>query len=81
MYPCAPRLLVRYAGCYNNYHNNYYCQNMTNALFDSLAASSLVSLGLPFSLLALIRIGCIAWHNMCQALTRRCHLTASERGC
>ena len=59
----------------------YYYYNTVPTLFDSLVAFSLASLGLPFSLLALIRLGSIAWHNMSQALTRRCHLASSQRGC
>jgi hypothetical protein len=59
----------------------YYYYNTGASLFDNLAALSLASLGLPFSLVALIRLGSTAWHNMSQALTRRCHLANSQRGC
>jgi len=59
----------------------YYYHNITTTLFDSLAAFSLAILGLPFSLVALIRLGSIAWHNVSQALTRRWHLASSQRRC
>ena len=59
----------------------HYYHNMATTLFDSIAAYSLASLGLTFSLLALVRLGFIAWHNMSQALTRRWHLVTNRRGC
>ena len=59
--------------------HDYYNMAATS-FFNSVAAFSLVSLGLAFSLVALIRFGSIVWHNMAQALTRRWHL-ANQRGC
>jgi hypothetical protein len=65
-----------------NFH--YYYNALAAAVFaspDSLAAFSLASLGLTFSLVALVRLGSIAWHTMSQALTRRWHLASNRRGC
>ena len=59
----------------------YYYHNIALTLFDSLAAYCLTGLGLTFSLLALVRLGSIAWHNMSQALTRRWHIASNRRGC
>jgi len=59
--------------------HDYY--NLTaTSLFDSVAAFSLASLGLTFSLVALIRLGSSVWHKMAQALTRRLHPANCQRG-
>jgi hypothetical protein len=65
-----------------NFH--YYYNIMAAAVFgspDSLAAFSLASLGLTFSLVALVRLCSIAWHTMSQAFTRRWHPASNRRGC
>ena len=61
--------------------NLHYYHNTVTTLFDSFAASSLATLGLTFSLVALVRLGSLAWHNLSQALIRRWHLASSRRGC
>jgi hypothetical protein len=60
--------------------HDYYNLAATS-LFDSVAAFSLASLGLTFSLVALIRLGSSVWHKMAQALTRRWHPANCQRGC
>lgn len=46
------------------------------ALIDNFAAFALASVGLPFTLIALIRISLIAWNNISQVVTRHWHLAS-----
>ena len=60
----------------DNYHSCNIAYNMVLPAFASLnnlAAFALASVGLAFSLVALLKIGSIACHHMFQALARRWH--------
>jgi hypothetical protein len=84
-------VLVRYGACFiiTVFSHCYYNVAAATlfASLDSLAALSLANAGLVFSFVALIRVGSIAWQNMCQAVTRRWHFGSSvarnfsRRGC
>ena len=55
-------------------HQNYYnIATTTFAFLDNIAAFALASVGVAFSLVALLRISSIACHNISQALTRHWH--------
>jgi hypothetical protein len=59
-------------------HQNYYNIAATTAFafLDSLAAFALASVGVAFSLVALLKISSIAYHNLSHALIRHWHFAS-----
>jgi hypothetical protein len=59
---------------YQNYWN--LAAATAFAFLDSLAAFALASVGVAFSLVALLKISSIAYHNISQALIRHWHFAS-----